>query len=234
MPQKPIKLHLGCQDKYLPGYINIDLPPKDHPVEKVKADVWADIRDLQYEPNSVDEIRSHHLLEHFSRHEALMLLAMWHRWLRLGGTVVIETPDFEESIRKFLATGIEDQFLLARHIYGSHEAEWGYHRDFWSEKKFKYILSALGYGDFRFEKFNNNLERKLPFLGKVRLPVQDALLRKLNKFGVHVLPSVVCYASKIEPDVDYKDVVTLILQKSLVGTETKMLEVWLAAIAPKL
>jgi predicted SAM-dependent methyltransferase len=75
MNQKPIKLHLGCQEKYLEGYVNIDLPQSEHTVRKAKVDVYADVRTLSYPVGSVDEVRSHHLLEHFSRQEALLLLA---------------------------------------------------------------------------------------------------------------------------------------------------------------
>ena len=91
--EKEIKLHLGYQEKYLKGYINIDLPPEDHTVQEVRADKFADVRELEYEPESISEIRSHHLLEHFSRQEALMLLAEWHKWLIPGGLLVVETPD---------------------------------------------------------------------------------------------------------------------------------------------
>lgn len=83
--QRELKLHLGCGDNYLAGYLNIDLPPSRQTVVKTKADLYADIRVLDYPEGSVDEIRSHHVFEHFSRQEALKLLANWRRWLKVGG-----------------------------------------------------------------------------------------------------------------------------------------------------
>ena len=225
-----IKLHLGCQEKYLDGYINIDLPPDKHTVQKVKADLYTDVRNLSYPENSVDEVRSHHLLEHFSRQEALLLLARWHRWLKMGGLLHVETPDFEESAKKFLAGSLSEQFALARHIFGSHEAQWAYHRDFWSENKFRYVLQELGYGDFRFEKFSNNVESKLPVLRGSFIIKQEKWLKKLAPLGFNALPNIVCYTRKVRRDVVYRRVIREILKKSLVGRESKILDVWMKEV----
>lgn len=230
MKEKNIKLHLGCQEKYLEGYVNIDLPPQEHTVERVKADIYADVRDLSYKPESISEIRSHHLLEHFSRQEALLLLARWHKWLKIGGLLVVETPDFEESVKKFLKGDMEDKFVLARHIFGSEEAGWAFHKDFWSEDKFRYVLTQLGYGNFEFKKFSNNLEQKAPFIKKLHIVPPERFFKKINKFGFNNLPNIICYAEKTERQVNYREAITTILKKSLVGREIiggKMLEVWL-------
>lgn len=230
---KEIKLHLGCQEKYLDGYVNIDLPPSEHTVEKVKADKYADVRDLKYEPASVDEIRSHHLLEHFSRQEALMLLARWHKWLKLDGLLVVETPDFEESVKKFLNSKPEDQFVYGRHIYGSEEAAWATHKDYWSENKFRYVLSRLGFADFRFDKFRNSIEQKVPIVGKIRFPGKEKLIQTLKSVGLNNLPNIICSAKKTQTDINYRQVIKEILEKSLVGAEVKsnILDVWLSDIS---
>lgn len=234
MSEKTIKLHLGCQGKYLEGYVNIDLPSESHPVEKEKVDVYADVRELVYKDESVDEVRSHHLLEHFSRQEALLLISRWHRWLKIGGMVHIETPDFEESAKKFLQSSIEDQFVFGRHIYGSHEAEWAYHKDFWSENKYRYVLERLGYGEFRFEKFSNNLESKIPALRGSFIAKQEGMLSKLGPLGFNALPNIVCFAKKVKHGVDYRAAIRSILKKSLVGREEKILDVWMKDVEGKI
>lgn len=231
MSQKSIRLHLGCQEKYLKGYINIDLPPSAHTVEKVKADLYADVRDLKYEPGSIIEVRSHHLLEHFRRAESLILLSRWHKWLEPRGLLVVETPDFEESAKKFLASPTESQFVFARHIFGSQEADWAVHKDFWSESKFRYVLSRLGFGDFRFEKTSNNLERKIPLLKTLPLP-KEKIADKFSRFGLNTLPNIICYALKTNSSVDYYQASKDILGQSLVGRERRssLLNVWLKEI----
>ena len=232
---KPVsmRLHLGCQEQYLPGYINIDLPPENQTVMGVHADVYSDVRSLVCNPDVADEVRSHHLLEHFLRQEALVLLARWHRWLKPGGLLLVETPDFAESANKFLAANIDDQFVFARHIFGSHEAAWAHHFDFWSEAKYRYVLSRLGYGDFSFEKFSNNLEQKLPSFKRLGIARFEKSLKPFQRFGVNMLPNIVCRARKINSGVDYMGVIRKILAKSLVGRERtipEVLDAWMKDI----
>lgn len=149
-----VKLHLGCGNKYLNGYVNIDYPPSEHTVQQnQKVDLYADIIKLNYKENSVDEIRLHHVFEHFDRFTALALLCNWHKWLKLGGKLIIETPDLEASIEQFKSQSysyIEKQAVL-RHVFGSHEAKWAVHWDGWYKEKYEYVLSALGFGNISFE-----------------------------------------------------------------------------------
>lgn len=147
-----IKLHLGCGETYLPGYINIDFPPGKHTLQKQpKADLYEDIRQLSYPSESVEEIRLHHLFEHFDRPTALRLLIDWYDWLKKGGRLAIETPDFEKCVEVFTRSGrIEDQLKALRHIFGSHEADWACHYDGWYRAKFELYLGLLGYKDLAF------------------------------------------------------------------------------------
>ena len=225
-----MKLHLGCQEKYLEGYVNIDLPPEAHTVRKAKVDLEADVRTLAYEPETIEEVRAHHLLEHFSRQEALILLARWHRWLNVGGLLHVETPDFEESAKKFVVAPLDDQFVLARHIFGSQEAPWAIHQDFWSEEKYRYVLRELGFGEFRFEKISNNLESKIPALKGSVIAKQEHMLKHLGPLGFNFLPNITCFARKVEKHVDYHAAIRNILQKSVVGRETKILDVWMEEV----
>ena len=143
---EPIRLHLGCGGQRLNGYINIDYPPSEHNIIRVKADIYADIKSLYFPPESVDEIRLHHVFEHFNRGNALALLVRWHEWLKVGGKLHIETPDVFGSA-KMLASNVSYKIKqgILRHIFGSHEADWAYHYDGWYEDKFRRILSSLGF-----------------------------------------------------------------------------------------
>ncbi len=101
-PGVPLRLHLGAGEHLLPGYVNIDYPSEYHNVMKVRPELAADITTLTFPPHSVDEVRLHHVFEHFNRVVALGLLIRWHRWLKGGGRLMIETPDFEGETRSFL------------------------------------------------------------------------------------------------------------------------------------
>ncbi len=70
-----MKLHLGCGQKYLDGYINIDYPlTSEHSVQQNSvADELANLMELRYKPGTIDEIRLHHVFEHFSQSNGLCI-----------------------------------------------------------------------------------------------------------------------------------------------------------------
>lgn len=149
------KLHLGCGRKYLEGYVNIDFPDSEHSVQKdLTADVYADIHGLVYPQDSINEIRLHHVFEHFSRPVALALLCRWRNWLRPGGGLRIETPDAMACFKQMLLpfTDFSTKQQVMRHIFGSHEAGWAFHADGWYEDKFKITLSKFGYSNIHVVK----------------------------------------------------------------------------------
>ena len=145
--EKSLRLHLGCGQKYLKGYVNIDYPSDDHTVQqKSCADYCANVLHLSFPQESVSEIRSHHFFEHFDRPTALALLTRWIGWLKVGGTLLIETPDMKQSIRMLASSkySFDQRQVIMRHLFGSHEAHWAYHYDGWDAEKFRTILEACG------------------------------------------------------------------------------------------
>ena len=143
-----MKLHLGCGQVYLDGYINIDYPSSEHTVmTKMKADKYCNIKELNYENNSIDEIRLHHVFEHFSRVEACALLTNWLFWLKPNGVLHIEVPDFGK-MAKIAVSGFRSskaKFVALRHIFGSHEAAWAIHYEGYSAKLLTMLLNQYGY-----------------------------------------------------------------------------------------
>lgn len=105
-PNMPVRLNLGCGDKILDDYVNIDVAPSR---KGVKPDVLADLRDLPYEAQSVDEILSVHVIEHFYPWEAEQMLRYWLTLLKPGGKVVLECPNLLTAARRL----IEDESLAS-------------------------------------------------------------------------------------------------------------------------
>ena len=228
-----IKLHLGCGEKYLEGYINIDFPEEEHSVMRVKADVYKDIRTLQYDENSVDEIRTHHMFEHFPRAEALQLLLQWRKWLKPDGKIVIETPDFEASAQAYLcAVTRKRKMELGRHIFGSQEAKWAYHYDFWDKEKFKFVLKKFGFKDIKARCYKNSFAKHFPnlpfanFVGSL-LPVTI-----YKRYGGNKLPDIVVNARKdASKQIDSDKIIREVLSEYLtVHDGDKMLNTWLMEI----
>lgn len=144
-----MKLHLGCGQYYLEGYVNVDYPSSEHSVQKsLRADVYRDLSTLSYPPASVEEVRLHHVFEHFPRPVALALLCRWRDWLVPGGMLHIETPDLMASARLLVSpwVGYAKKQEVVRHLFGSHEAHWAIHWDGWYPERFVRTLRALGFG----------------------------------------------------------------------------------------
>jgi SAM-dependent methyltransferase len=95
-----IKLNLGCGDKILDGYINIDV------VESragKKPDFICDLHNLsKFESNSVDEILAVHVVEHFWQWEVVDILKEWTRVLKPGGKMILECPNLVSAAEEFL------------------------------------------------------------------------------------------------------------------------------------
>ena len=76
-----VKLNLGAGSTDIEGF---------HPLD---AKMGHDVRHLEYEDESVDEIRASHILEHFSYREVSSVLGEWLRVLKMGGKIRLAVPD---------------------------------------------------------------------------------------------------------------------------------------------
>jgi SAM-dependent methyltransferase len=86
-----VRLNLGCGDKILPGYVNIDLVDEraGH-----KPDIICDVRKLTPLPDEyADEAMAIHVVEHFWRWEVVDILKEWQRVLKPGGKIILECPN---------------------------------------------------------------------------------------------------------------------------------------------
>lgn len=124
------KLEVGSGRQPKEGFKTVDIE------SYAKPDYLGDFRTMNFE--NVDVLRAFHILEHFGRDEAIRVLKLWHGWLAPKGVLWIETPDFERS-RNI------DLWDSDRHLYGSQEAEWAFHRDGWWEEKFRKVLPEIGF-----------------------------------------------------------------------------------------
>lgn len=142
----PLRLHLGCGEQRFSDYVNIDYPPTEHNIMRVKADFLADITRLDFPHNSVDEVRLHHVFEHFNRVTALAMLIRWHGWLKVGGQLRIETPDVLGGARTLVSNApFKVKMGVVRHMAGDQAASWAYHVDHWWPERYEHTLKRLGF-----------------------------------------------------------------------------------------
>ena len=87
----PLSLNLGCGDKLLPGYVNVDVAPAR---AGKNPDVVCDIRRLVQFPDAcANEVLAVHVVEHLWRWEVVEVLREWARVLSPGGRMVLECPN---------------------------------------------------------------------------------------------------------------------------------------------
>ena len=130
-----LKLHMGCGSKRLDGYINIDWR------KTVATDLVCDIRKLPYPDNSVDIIETYHVIEHLPRHHLPGTLLNWFRILTPGGSLIIECPDLDRSVSRYLQG--EDKQLDA--IFGHQRFKGDYHLFGYNFKRLSSLLKDAGF-----------------------------------------------------------------------------------------
>ena len=133
-----MKLNVGCGDIILPDYINVDLY---NPL----ADVKGDASKLEFDDGVADEIYASHLIEHFDFREGFKVLEEWKRVLKVGGKLVLETPDFLESCRLFPTLSEEDKINMYPHFFATPWIEGLAHKFLYTDTQLRWTLEKVGF-----------------------------------------------------------------------------------------
>lgn len=125
----PVRLNLGAGDVPLEGYDNWD-------IKQGRAVYPLDLLD-----NSVDEIRASHVLEHFARAEAGLVLREWVRVLKPGGLLKIAVPDFATIAQAYVAG---HQLDTEGYVMGGQTDANDFHRCLFDRDELERMLRACG------------------------------------------------------------------------------------------
>ena len=135
-----VKLNLGCYDRKIPGFVNVDIR------EDVAPDLLDDVFKLErVEDGTVDLIYACHVLEHADYKESDHALRRWHKVLKNGGTLRLAVPDMEAHFAHYYYH--KDLRLLHSTFWGSQKHPFDYHKNGWDFKKLKEDLSEIGFRD---------------------------------------------------------------------------------------
>ncbi len=135
-----MKLHVGCGDVILPGWINMDL-------ENLPGiDLKDDIRELKkIKDETCDIIYASHVLEHVGRNEFENVIKTWNKKLKVGGILRIAVPDFEKVIEWYKKTGsILDVTGL---VSGGQKTKYDYHQMIFDKKFLSQVLKKCGFNN---------------------------------------------------------------------------------------
>ena len=133
-----MKLHLGCGEKIIKGFINVDIRKFDG------VDVVQDITNLKnFIPNSISLIYASHVLEHISRREYINVLRHWYDLLETGGILRISVPDIESVFEHYSEN--KNLEILRGLIWGGQTYCENYHYCGWDFKTIKEDLESVGF-----------------------------------------------------------------------------------------
>ena len=171
-----MKLHLGCGDKHIDGYINIDcryLP---------QVDEIQDVSILRkYKNESIEVIYASHVLEHFSRWDYMSVLNRWYELLKPNGILRIAVPDFEAIVNHYIKN--KDLRVISGLLYGGQDYEKNFHHWVWDFETLKKELEQTGFKNiYKYDwtttdhsKIDDYSQSYLPHLHK-----KDGMLMSLN------------------------------------------------------
>jgi ubiquinone/menaquinone biosynthesis C-methylase UbiE len=159
-----LKLDLGAGAEKNPGFTSVDLYDES-------ADVRADICELPFENNSVDEIYALQVIEHIPYWKSQAMLGEMYRVLKPGATARIETPDIDIVCRKILEEGLQDKWIY--NLVGEYYRPWdkeryedwennaaSIHRNPWNYNRLYKLAKTVGFSEI--EKLGGPTD-KYPF-----------------------------------------------------------------------
>ncbi|MAF88897.1 MAG: hypothetical protein CL963_00050 [Euryarchaeota archaeon] len=128
------RINLGCGYYWWPGWINLDQE--------------VNIKSLDYEDESVDEIQAIHLLEHLPRLEIGEILAEWRRILKPEHLLILEVPSLDK-IAQNIINGEENLRITLFGIFGD-PRDWERrpamrHNWAWTQDELSIVLTDAGF-----------------------------------------------------------------------------------------
>lgn len=137
-------LHLGCGDRRLKGFINVDS------LQTVATDIVSDISKLhEFEAGSVTSIYACHVCEHFAHDEIPPLFNRWFELLKPGGHLRISVPDIDRVVKIYIQNW--DHFQTPGNapwiglIYGGQKDQYDFHKTGFNFTWMKHLLTQAGF-----------------------------------------------------------------------------------------
>jgi len=175
-----MKLHLGCGEKILKGYVNIDVRTN------LKCDVVEDIKFLNsFENNSISEIYASHVLEHFNRKEYMSVLFRWYELLSYDGILKLSVPDIEKVFLVY-NSGTPLKKLWG-FLYGGQTYDENFHYVGFDYETLKNDLNEIGFKDIKLWDWRETSHSDIDDFSQCYLPHMDkenGTLMSLNIMGI--------------------------------------------------
>jgi predicted SAM-dependent methyltransferase len=193
--QKRRKLHLGCGNNFIDGWLNSDLHPEWNHVVRMDA-----TKRYPFDDETFDYVFSEHMIEHVSYAKGQHMLKECFRVLKEGGKIRVSTPDLSflislyqsekselqkkyirwatETLHPDSAPYCEDTFVINNFV-----RDWG-HTFIYDEKVLRFSLEKAGFKEITKSDLNQSKDEILRNLeNEKRLPEGFLRLESLTLEG---------------------------------------------------
>ncbi len=173
----PTRLHLGCGNKFIPGFFHIDAIDAGH-IDQVGPVDRLD----QFPDESMEIIYASHVLEHFGRYEYRQVLEAWCSKLKTGGILRLAVPDFEACVKWYLESGRSVEQILGLLIGGQRD-QYDYHKMIFDQGSLTRALLDAGFSKVRRWDWRETEHSTVDDYSQAYLPHMDkesGLLMSLN------------------------------------------------------
>ncbi len=140
-----MKIHLGCGQRYIPGFVHVDGLSYPH------VDHIGSATDLSWiKDDTAELIYASHILEHFPRAETMGVLREWRRVLQPGGCLRLAVPDFAACAKLYYEQGLENGLSgLVGLICGGQRDAYDFHHMIFDRPLLTRLLLESGFRDVR-------------------------------------------------------------------------------------
>jgi predicted SAM-dependent methyltransferase len=160
------KLHIGCGDHLLEGWLNADLFPRSADVLHLDS-----TEPFPFDDEQLDYIFSEHMIEHISYAQGLQMLSECHRVLKKNGRIRISTPSLAFLIDLYRAneSGLQAEYIRwatgqfvksapcshATFVINNFVRDWG-HQFIYDEEILSASLRTAGFSEITRHELNQS------------------------------------------------------------------------------
>lgn len=178
-----VKLNLGCGDRKIHGFINIDAR------EEVNPDAVVDVTKIHDSYKNVDLIYACHVLEHFpnkpfefQKTTYMEVLASWYKSLKPGGILRLAVPDFRAICEHYFTH--DDLQPLYRLLYGGQKYDFDFHYHIWDYSSLCRDLRDIGFKEVTRYSWRDTEHCFVDDYSQAYLPHMDKAKGKLMSLNV--------------------------------------------------
>lgn len=181
-----LKLNLGCGNRKIHGFVNIDARPD------VCPDVVLDVTSVSSVYSDVDLIYACHVLEHFSNKQSCHstktwrdVLTDWYAALAPGGKLRLSVPDFQRVCEHYIES--KDLDTLIHLLYGGQKYDFDFHFHTWDFVTLKRDLLSVGFKDVQRYDWRATDHHYIDDYSQAYIPHMDKLRGTLMSLNVEAV-----------------------------------------------